>query len=382
MKKSKKFISLFSGAGIFDLGFEKAGFVPLVSIDSDYDACQSLKLNSNHTVINKKIEDVCPKKLTEEIKGLKDIDLLIGGPPCQPYSKSKYGVKGNSSGKDDHRFLTLKNYFKFVRELEPKIFIIENVPQFISGKNEGVKNYIYNSVKYLNLKSGFSYKLNIQKINCNHYGVPQARERVIIIGTRLNYKEAFPQITHFGEFGDKQLGLLPVVTSGEAISSLNKFYSKTKKLMPTGKWSELLPSIPAGENYLWHTNAKGGKNIFKWRSRYWNFLLKLDPSKPSWTITANPGHMTGPFHWTGRRLHVNELKRIQTVPLDYILYGTDRSKIKQLGNAVPSLIGEVLGKHLQENYFFEKNTDSNLKLSIKKESFKRADILKENHITL
>jgi len=364
MKTKRTFVSLFSGAGIFDLGIEKAGFKPILSIDFDFDACKSIELNSNHKVINSRIEDVDPYELLNESKDLSDLDLIVGGPPCQPYSKSKYGVKGNTSGRSDIRFNSLQYYFKFVRVLQPKVFIIENVPQFVTGKNADVKTYINNALKYIKQKTGTQYSYKIFKFNCSHYGVPQVRERVLIIGTSEKTDINFPEITHFDQYGDKELGLLPLITSGDAIKDLNRKFCNLKQLKPTGKWSELLKTIPPGENYLWHTSRRGGKNLFKWRSRYWNFLLKLDPKKPSWTITANPGHMTGPFHWSGRRLHVNELKRLQTVPIEYKLFGSQRSQIKQIGNAVPSLIGEIIGKHVRKKILLDRVNTKELKLEI------------------
>ena len=91
----------------------------------------------------------------------------------------------------------------------------------------------------------------------------------------------------------------------------------------TGKWAELLPTIPEGENYLYHTRRGGGLPLFGWRTRYWNFLLKLAKNRPSWTIQAQPGSATGPFHWTSRA----EAQRL-------------------LGNAVPSLLAEVLAREI------------------------------------
>ena len=124
-----------------------------------------------------------------------------------------------------------------------------------------------------------------------------------------------------------------------------------KGLQPTGKWGDLLPSIPEGENYLWHTDRKNGLPLFGWRRRYWSFLLKLAKTRPSWTIQAQPGAGIGPFHWKNRRLSTDEMKRLQTFPDNYQIVGGHTESQRQLGNAVPSLMTEILGRAFKEQIF-------------------------------
>jgi len=108
-----------------------------------------------------------------------------------------------------------------------------------------------------------------------------------------------------------------------------------------GQYSNLLPAIPPGENYLHYTVERGHPEpLFKWRSRYWSFLLKLDPGRPSPTIQAQPGPNVGPFHWENRRLRVGEIKRLFTFPDEFELVGSRASIQAQLGNAVPPLLAE------------------------------------------
>jgi len=109
----------------------------------------------------------------------------------------------------------------------------------------------------------------------------------------------------------------------------------------------LLPSIPEGENYLWHTDRGGGLPLFGWRRRFWSFLLKLAKAKPSWTVQAQPGPAVGPFHWRNRRLSARELCRLQTVPDAYEVVGDLRAAQRQLGNAVPSALAEVLARAIR-----------------------------------
>ena len=109
----------------------------------------------------------------------------------------------------------------------------------------------------------------------------------------------------------------------------------------------LLPSIPEGSNYLWHTPRGGGQPLFGWRTRYWSFLLKLTKNRPSWTIQAQPGPAIGPFHWKSRRLSTPELCRIQTFP-DGLRFSCSRTEVQRMiGNAVPSLLAEILAQEIR-----------------------------------
>jgi DNA (cytosine-5)-methyltransferase 1 len=104
-------------------------------------------------------------------------------------------------------------------------------------------------------------------------------------------------------------------------------------------------------HYLWHTDRGGGKPLFGWRTRYWSFLLKLSKRLPSWTVQAQPGASIGPFHWNNRKLSSQELCRIQTFP-DGLLLESGRTEMQRmLGNAVPSLIAEVLAREVRRQFF-------------------------------
>jgi DNA (cytosine-5)-methyltransferase 1 len=134
-------------------------------------------------------------------------------------------------------------------------------------------------------------------------------------------------------------GTTPHVTAGQALDGLECEPEPGEVL--GGQYSHLLPQIPPGENYLHFTAERGhSQPLFKWRSRYWSFLLKLDPGRPSPTIQAQPGPNVGPFHWENRRLRVGEIKRLFTFPDNFELVGTRASIQAQLGNAVPPGLAE------------------------------------------
>lgn len=357
-----KLVTLFSGAGCFDLGFEVAGFKAVTAIDYDKDCCDTFQLNRKCNIINAPIESISGAEFLKfSHLRKKELELLIGGPPCQPYSKSSYGVLGLPLGFDDERAKTVKEYFRILEVFLPKSFVIENVPQFISGKNERIKNYITRKVGQINNKHGTNYKVSFCKINSAWYGIPQLRERIFIIGSRDGHEFKMPEVRHL-ENGDPNLDIPPFRTSWDAIGHLSNFHHDDQTLKVGGKWGHLLESIPPGHNYLWHTKKGGGKKIFEWRSRYWNFLLKLHPLLPSWTIAANPGQNTGPFHWENRKLSTKELQLLQTIPENYKFVGSLGSVRRQIGNGVPSAIGELIGKEIRRQLFGEKVSSKNLQL--------------------
>lgn len=185
------------------------------------------------------------------------------------------------------------------------------------------------------------------------YGVPQIRERVFIIGSRDELIFRFPEPRH-GEPGALEEDDLfskrePYRTAWDALGDLPE--PNEEGLKVGGKWGDLLPSIPEGENYLWHTNRRGGQPLFGWRTRYWSFLLKLSKRLPSWTLQAQPGAAIGPFHWNNRRLTFREMCRLQTFPGGLSMECGRTEMQRQLGNAVPSLIAEILGREIRKQLF-------------------------------
>lgn len=359
--EKRKVVSLFSGAGCFDIGFEAAGFRTLFSNDMDKDCCDTIRINRRCEVLQAPIADVSASNI-KNLVGLRtrELDLLIGGPPCQPYSKSSYGVFA-SHGFEDTRGQTLRDYFRIVEGLLPKAFIIENVPQFISGENIRVKRFMERTISRINRDNRTNYRLHFCQLNAADYGVPQLRERLFIVASRSGITFELPRTRHFAK-PDMDLEMLPMRTAWDAIGNIRISARERSHLRVGGRWGNLLETIPAGSNYLWHTERGGGKKIFNWRSRYWNFLLKLHPMLPSWTIAASPGHHTGPFHWDGRRLSPIELQLLQTIPKDYIIAGSMTSVRKQIGNGVPSAIGELLGKEVRRQFFGDRVSSEKLKL--------------------
>jgi DNA (cytosine-5)-methyltransferase 1 len=358
-----KAISLFTGVGGLDLGFEAAGFETAVAVEIDAVSCRTLRLNRDWPVIERDIHEVTSKELlsTASLKP-GQADVLIGGPPCQPFSKSGYWARGDALRLDDPRADTLTAYLRVLRDASPKALLLENVTGLAyKGKSEGLDR-ILAGIEQINRETGSKYAPVWQVVDAASYGVPQHRERVIIVASRDGKPFRFPKITH-GEPDDLLLGadIEPWRTTWDALGDLPQ-RSNDPTLAMSGKWADLLPSIPEGENYLWHTPRGGGEPLFGWRTRFWNFLLKLAKDRPSWTIQAQPGPATGPFHWTNRRLSAHELCRLQTFP-DGLRFDCGRGDIQRmLGNAVPSLVAEVIGREIRAQLLGKPLKSRNLKL--------------------
>lgn len=372
-----KVISLYTGAGGLDYGLEAAGFETAVAIEMDKWCCNTLRHNRDWPVIEDKVENVTSKVILGTA-GLKkgEAGLLVGGPPCQPFSKAGYWKTGDSKRLNDPRAGTLTEYMRVLEDTLPHAFILENVFGLAyKGKDEGLV-YLKERLEQINKKHKVKYNFNWKVINAADYGVPQIRERVFIVGARDGLDFNFPMPRFASPESEERSDLEQHRTVWDAIGDLVDPNEDPKKSKVGGKWGALLPSIPPGENYLFHTERGEGEPLFKWRSRYWSFLLKLHPEKPSWTIQAQPGTAIGPFHWNNRRLTMREMARIQTFPDDVEILGGNSNVQKQLGNAVPSAIGELLGKEIKRQFFGMRIDSSQSELVPKKNS----ELLKVSYV--
>ncbi len=343
-----KIISLYSGAGGLDYGFEAAGFDTAVAVEMDHQCCETLRANRDWAVIERDITAVPSAEILEAGKLKKgEAAMLIGGPPCQPFSKAGYWHRGDSLRLDDPRANTLAAYLRVLQDTTPEAFLLENVEGLAySGKDEGLR-LLLDAIETINRKTRSNYRPIFQVLNAADYGVPQIRKRVLMIASRDGTELKFPTATH-GDASEQQLSLLPLPPHRTAWDALaDVLPDPDEELEMRGAWADLLPSIPEGNNYLWHTARGSGLPLFGWRRRFWSFLLKLAKNQPSWTIQAQPGPAIGPFHWKNRRLSMRELCRIQTFPDDVKITGGRGAVQKQVGNAVPSLLAEVVAREIR-----------------------------------
>ena len=335
-------ISLFSGAGGLDLGTEAAGYQVRAAVEHDRDAALTMEKNFSSLaspVIQADILQTPTRDLLRAagLRGRERPELLIGGPPCTPFSKSGFWLEWKRQGLDPDASL-LQAYTRILAEAKPQNFVLENV--YALTYNNRASRPAFERLQGEIAAAGYQFRYQV--LNAADYGVPQARPRLFIVGTRRGGKlPELPEPTHGGNWERRTTGnaAQPHVTTGEALKGLVTDSEPSETVR--GLYGHLLPEVPPGENYLHFTKERGHPHPqFVWRSRYWSFLLKLDPNKPSPTIQAQPGPNVGPFHWDSRRLRVAEIKRLFTFPDEFELVGTRARVQAQLGNSVPPLLAQ------------------------------------------
>lgn len=338
-------IGFFSGAGGLDIAAQLAGAKIISSMDFDKDSISTLQKNEyfNHAQhLLKDIKDVTGKDYKKIIKeNNPEKVILVGGPPCQPFSKAGYWVTHqNRLGSEDPRNM-IGQYLRIIEEIKPNGFVLENVESLLHPKNSQAVSDLTEAIDKL------GYKLSVYRANALDFGVPQKRKRVFFIASKKKITGE-PSKTH----SEKPNGVLKPYE--RVIDWIGKFddakYFEQEETTFGKTYDGALKQIPPGQNYFALTERSGHPNPqFKANKRFWNFLLKLHPNQPSWTIAAQPGPWVGPFHWNNRRLRIPEIAAIQTFPEDYVFAGSRRSVQKQIGNAVPPLMGKAIVEHLIAN---------------------------------
>lgn len=331
-------MSAFTGAGGLDLGLHHAGFKCVGCIESDPIARRTIEANGLWPLLTpgdicKLVNEITPSKLGL-VRG--ELGVLAGAPPCQPFSKAAQWAKSGRSGLHDERANCISAFFEIAANFLPTVIVLENVPGFVRGSTSALPR-INEIVERINLVHGTSYRLQWAVLDAADFGVPQRRQRAIIVAFRDGGDFRFPSPTHrdtpvraYDAIGELRIEPLPT---------------------PKGKWAKLLGTIPEGANYLYHTPQGSGRPLFGSRTKYWSFLLKLAKDRPSWTLPAQPGPATGPFHWNGRPLAVQELLRLQSFPIRWKIAGARGEQVRQIGNATPPLLAEVLGRQIATQLF-------------------------------
>ena len=340
-------VSAFSGAGGIDIGFEKAGFHTVFASDIWEVATDTLKHNFKNTEVKTaNIVDI-------DFKSIKDtyveIDGFVGGPPCPPFSKSRFYRKEKKRGlEDEDGFVTVSNYFRAVEELNPKFFFFENVHGFVFKPHKDALEFLESESHRL------GYKIFHEVMNAADYGIAQTRQRFICIGVKEEMAGFIFPKKQFSNPSKPQKNTKPWMTAGDILNDLDIDLDEDITMQAGSKHKDLLKLIPPGDNYLYFTKERGhAEPLFKWRSRYWSFLLKLSPDRPSWTIQASFSNNMGPFHWKNRFLRIPEIKRIQSFDDDYHMCGSFKDQWRQIGNAVPPKLVFQIATHLKKQYFTE-----------------------------
>jgi DNA (cytosine-5)-methyltransferase 1 len=362
-RSEKTAISIFTGAGGLDLGCEDAGFSTRAVVELDPTAQETLRANRerffpelSESALFSDIVSIDYERLLDAADlRASEVDLLHGGPPCTPFSKSGYWLAYKRAGEDPKASL-LDNYVEALRAVQPKAFLMENVFGLAyQNHNRSILERFVAGVR----SAGYSFDLKV--ILAADHGVPQLRQRLFCVGVRGDLLDRsadlweldWPLETHGGPHErriDWDESLEPHRTSSEALSGLSEDTNPPEpEEIVEGTYADALREVPPGGNYLFLTARRGHpRPRFKWRSRYWSFLLKLDPNRPSPTIQGQPGPWVGPFHWESRRLRVAELRRLMTFPDDYVVCGKRRDQQLQLGNAVPPLLGACVARQIAQ----------------------------------
>ena len=341
-------LSLFAGIGGFEVGMSRSGFIFVKTLEIDNNCCETLSHNKNFTgsVENKILPIDITKTLPEDFYN-GSVDYIVGGPPCQSFSAAGRRA-GGVAGTSDTRGTLFGYYCQYVDHFKPKAFVFENVRGILSSNKGADFKIICSSFEEV------GYKLYWRILNAADYGVPQQRERVFLVGIRkdINVKFRFPLPTHGPDSPDK----IKYITTKEAIQDI----SDNEELVPPygGKYGHLIPDIPPGENYRFYTEEMGHPEpLFAWRSKFSNFLYKMDPDDICRTIIAYQGKYDGPFHWKNRKCNIDELKLLQGFPKDFVIPQTYVQGVQQIGNSVcPPLalkIGEALRFQVEERKEFE-----------------------------
>jgi DNA (cytosine-5)-methyltransferase 1 len=341
--KKNNVLSLFSGGGGLDIGFAAAGFSIICSTDIDDFSCKTLELNSGgksilkHTqVVKGDLKDLSAKKLLLNTKVKKnDIDVVIGGPPCQAFS-----VFGRRRGLKDPRGNLIWDFLRIVDEIKPKAFVFENVAGFKSIDNGGIYQRL---LELLSFKGKFTVSDHAYEMA--DFGIPQSRKRIFFIGFQAK-KRIPPMIpTH----GDNSLfGLRPLVTVRQALNCLPQVGSKNIVPNHIGR----VHSQRIVERYK--SLAFGERDPI-------TRINKLNPDRPSFTIIvgSDAGGGKGHVHpFEPREVTPRESARIQTFPDWWEFFGKGRHVIRQVGNAVPPLFAAQIAGHIKKHIFNSTKTKS------------------------
>ncbi len=336
LSKTLNVVSFFSGCGGFDLGFERAGFNVVLASDFWEPAANTFKYNFPHTeFIFDDIKNLTKEKILETLrkKNINKIHVVIGGPPCQCFTR----LNNNNLRRDDERNQLFRNYLKMIDFLKPDFVVMENVADLLSRKdmrNRPFRELIMDSFRKI------GYNVSYKVFETEKYGVPQKRRRVIFLATNKDVSLDFPSES------DK------IATAGEFLKKINRFRNlKNNEITESGpEIVKRMKHIPQGGYYedlpekLKVKKIRNGKLVTV--KRYGSYLRRVSNDEPCITITNNYI-----VHPTENRFLTNREKAIlHTFPLNFEFCGSLGAVSQQIANAVPPKLAYKIAKHIKKEY--------------------------------
>lgn len=392
-KNIKKYtaLDLFCGAGGFSVGMEQAGINVIASIEFNPQIAETYKFNNpqTHLIVDdiryiKAAKDDIDISMPAHEHGFQDVkqifdenkvtcDIIFGGPPCQGFSMAGRRIRTNARFLEDERNYLFKEFIRMVKYLNPKVFVIENVPGILNYNNGSVKREIYDTFSQL------GYDVHAEVLCAADYGVPQMRKRAIFIGNCLGLCSAdfFPPSTHNKDTYVSVMDAisdLPELNSGEGIENIKYptnivLTDYQKKLVnPKGLIYNHISSQHKPETIALLKMINEGQTMkdlpeqYRTKSVHSGAYGRMEGNSPAYTLTTrlntpSVGRITHPKQH--RTITPREAARIQSFPDRYKFLGDITSLGMQIGNAVPPLLSEAIGRHIIKvlnDYYVNKDT--------------------------
>ncbi|KZE95855.1 Modification methylase BspRI [Geobacillus stearothermophilus] len=340
-------IDLFCGCGGLSLGFELAGYRTLLGIDNDKAAIETFEKNHKGSIgLCTDITEITKEEILRTIN-YQNVDVVVGGPPCQGMS-----IAGPRKLHDPRNKLYL-SFIRIVEELQPKAFVIENVPGLVSLFKGAIKDSILEEFNRI------GYTVNYQILNAADYGVPQLRKRVFFVGLKNGKKFVFPEPKILFEndwiTAEEATSDLPLLEDSlgneiehyvsEPKNEFQSFCRRNSKVIynhqatnHSEQTKKIISLVPEGGNF---------KDLPEEYRKTRNFNIawtRYHSKRPALTIDTGHRHH---FHYKANRVPtVRENARFQSFPDDFIFYGNRTQQYRQVGNAVPPLLAKAIAEQL------------------------------------